>query len=148
MNLLMQRTRYRSDGIFSRVTRQDTGEFVCVTLDHAYPSGLPTHEYLPKVMPGTYRCVLGPHRLHSMTKDFYTYEVTGVKGHTGILFHRGNWNKDSEGCFLVGDALAQTDQDMDGIDGPDLLITNTPKAFERFLQLQDGAPEFMLEVRG
>lgn len=147
MDLILQRDRYESDGIFSRVTRADTGAQVCVTLDHAYPSGLPQYKYLPKVLPGRYLCKRRKARLKSSKAAFETFEVTGVKGHTGILFHAGNWNEDSEGCFLTGDKVLVTSQDRDGVDGPDELVSNTRVAFQRFMELQGDAQEFWLEVR-
>lgn len=142
MDMTTERTWYHQDGIFSNAYRDDTREHVLSTLEHAYPSGDPAYTWLPKVLPGRYRCVRGKHALHD-GKEFETFEVTGVPGHSGILFHHGNWNQDSEGCILTGDAV--TDGVRDG--SPQELVTNTNPAFERFMDLQEGSDSFMLTVK-
>ena len=141
MNLKLQRVFYEDDGIISNCFDENR-QLLMVTLEHAYPSGLPNYKWLPKLMPGKYVCVRGMHRLRSMTKDFETFEVTGVPGHTGILFHHGNWNEDSEGCILTGDnldAAKRNGKDQD-------LVVNTFPAFNRFMAAQKNVDRFMLEV--
>jgi hypothetical protein len=65
--------------------------------------------------------------------------VTGVAGHTGLLFHWGNWNRDSDGCILTGEAFA------DSAKGE--MVTNSRASFARFMALQDGFDSFQLEVK-
>ena len=144
MDLTIKREQYLDDGIFSRVTRDDTGEEVMVTCEHAYPSGLPEYTWLPKVMPGKYTCVRGTHQL-AHGDPFETFEVTGVAGHSGILFHRGNWQDDSRGCLLCGEDFAQTEHDAER-PGPEDMVTNSRVAFESFMALQAGADVFTLTV--
>jgi len=74
----------------------------------------------------------------TLTKPFSTFEVTGVEGHSGLLFHRGNYNKDSAGCILVGQNIADV--------GGQQIITGTPAAFAAFLERLDGIDQFDLEV--
>lgn len=95
-DLVLRRIAYRPDGIFSVLLLDGAPRFV--TLEHAYqnPSG-----WQPIIPAGEYQCQRGTHQLTS-SGPFETYEVTGVAGHTGLLFHWGNANKDSEGCVLVG----------------------------------------------
>ena len=100
MTLKLRRQNYRPDGIFG-VLEVGLGKYW--TLEHSYlteTNGV--KYYLPKLPPGTYDCVRGQHRLPGMDHDFVTFEVTNVPGHTGILFHWGNYNKDSAGCILLG----------------------------------------------
>lgn len=92
--LKLIRNRFVPEGIFGELL-DAAGEHFCYTLEHSYDNR-------PKLPDGTYTCVKGQHRLSHMTKDFTTFEITGVKGHSGILFHGGNTNKDSDGCVLVG----------------------------------------------
>lgn len=46
---------------------------------------------------GTYTCRWLPHPKHGLC-----WEVCDVPGRTGILFHVGNDEADSDGCILVG----------------------------------------------
>lgn len=125
MDLILYRQDFTPTGIYGKM-----GDFY--TLEHAYP-GQPTG-WVPKVPPGSYVCVLGHHRLHGMDTDFLTYEVTGVPNCTGILFHWGNWNKDSEGCILLG---MKKEGDM---------IVQSKMAFTLFMALQANTPQFTLTV--
>jgi hypothetical protein len=135
MDLTLQRTQYRPDGIFSEVT--DVDGPVMVTLEHAFPNG--QGDFLPKIPPGVYACVRGLHRLDGMTEDFETFEVSGVAGHSGLLFHWGNWNKDSDGCILTGEGY--------GASSSGEMVTNSRATFEKFVALQNGVDSFQLEVR-
>lgn len=113
-------------GIFSSLIRDD-GSTVCVTAEHSY-------EGVPKLLPGRYTCVRGTHRLHNDI-PFETFEIVGVPGHTGILFHIGNFPQiDSDGCVLVGKSIAGE------------TITSSREAFKNFMTLMDGINEFPLEV--
>lgn len=151
MNLRLQYTEARSDGIFGWILPADEppGDDrvhpVCVFVTHAYkqPDGT---TYRPKVRSGTYECQRGPHRLHGMTKDFETFEVLGVAGHKGILFHWGSWGSDSEGCFCVGRKIVRTALDRDGVDGPDEMVTESRVTFAAFMKLQEGVDQFSLIV--
>jgi hypothetical protein len=151
MDLYMQRAEYRPDGILSEIS--DVIGPVLVTLEHAFlpqgifPAGISfghfghhgQGDFLPKIPPGIYTCVRGPHRLEGMTEDFETFEVTGVAGHSGLLFHWGNWNRDSDGCILVGEEF---DSSPCGE-----MLTNSRATFDKFMALQDGVDSFQLEVR-
>ena len=124
-------------GIFSYLLG-DADIVEAVTLEHAYPEG---EIYIPKIPSGSYKCVRGPHRLHGMTEDFITFEITGVEGHTNLLFHWGNYNKDSEGCVLLGKTKILMP------DGVSSMITESRAAFNKFMDLQNGLDEFQLEVQ-
>lgn len=102
MNLL--RLEYSESGIFGELMDNDES-FLLQTLEHAYPitqdSISTSTAYLPKVPAGQYTCVRGVHSL-SNGVPFETFEIMGVPGHTGILFHPGNTETDSSGCILLG----------------------------------------------
>jgi hypothetical protein len=104
MMMHLQRAEYTSSGIFGTMVDSDDS-FLLQTLEHAYPMSPDpvtiSTSYLPKVPAGQYTCVRGVHSL-SNGIPFETFEVTNVPGHTGILFHPGNTEEDSEGCILLG----------------------------------------------
>ncbi len=136
--VLMKLTRleYRQDGIFGQL-QSDDGSFRCQTLEHAY---FENGSYTPKVAAGIYTCVRGEHELLGMTTTFTTFELQNVppfqgKPVTGILIHWGNYNKDSEGCILVG--LRNQD---------DKMILDSKIAFEAFMAALDGQDQFTLIV--
>jgi len=128
--MILRRVSHLSSGIFG-VLLKDDGTQIAYTLEHAYPVG---SLFDPKIPNGTFKCVRGPHRLHNMTADFTTFEITGVAGHSDLLFHWGNYNKDSEGCVLLGEGK-QAD-----------MITNSRECFAKFMELLDGVDEFTLTV--
>ncbi len=139
MDLTLIRTDKREDGVFGILaTSLDT---VALTLEHSYDAQLGDGSYTAKLQPGTYRCVRGMHRLHNMTEDFETFEITGVTGHTNILFHWGNFNDDSEGCVLLGrNRIPSTKGDGD-------MITSSRNTFNKFMDLQKNVSEFTLTVK-
>ncbi len=136
VDLKLKRIDYYSDGIFGELYDK-SGHRVAVTLEHAYDSGNGDGSYVPKLPNGTYKCVRGTHRLADL-KEFETFEVMGVPGHTGILFHVGNYNKDSSGCILVGTGLEFVAKTH--------MITQSRAAFQRFMDSQKNINEFILVV--
>lgn len=139
MKLRLVRNAKRIDGIFSDLFFEDEAERMFECLEHSYQND--AGEFEPKIPNGTFTCVRGMHQLGhegNLTPPFSTFEVTGVEGHSGLLFHRGNFNKDSAGCILVGQNIANV--------GGAEIITGTVQAFEAFLERLDGIDEFELEV--
>ena len=134
MDLALRRTSYAADGILSEVSRTDTSERLFRALEHAYQND---EAWEPKLPAGTYTCVCGTHALKNGV-PFETFEVIGVPGHSGILFHKGNWNRDSEGCILLGLEFAESTIGE--------MVTGSGVAFERFMALQTGVDQFQLKV--
>lgn len=135
MTFTLTRTNRVATGIFG--TLQSTQViFACKTLEHAYPDADKPSLHLPKLPEGTYTCVRGTHTVgHENPITFETFEVTNVPGHTGILFHSGNFNADSEGCILLG-------EEQDGLLG----ISNSRVAFQEFMTFLTGLDSFELVV--
>ena len=131
---VLQRLAFRPDGIFSVLSLDGAPRFF--TLEHAFASG-GQGACLPIIPPGTYQCVLGAHKLAAGI-PFQTYEVVGVAGHSGLLFHAGNVNADSEGCILLG---GQT-----GFLGDSLEVLNSRLAFSQFMDWAAGRPSFEMVV--
>jgi len=130
MDCILKRTAYTANGIFSEL-RDSSGRLIAVTLEHAYQQ--PDGSYSPKLPPGSYLCQLGTHQLdHGGPKQLFA--VMGVPEHEGICFHIGNYNHDSDGCILLGEALGQN------------MILNSDEAFKSFMALQGGQQNFTLTV--
>jgi hypothetical protein len=129
MNLKLIRKTYCKDGIFGVILKEDTTHF-CYTLEHAFEQ--PDGSYKPKTNAGDHVCVFGHHQLDHGPVD--TFEITNVLGHSGILIHVGNFNKDSDGCCLVGEENINNES-----------ITNSKVTFEKFLAMQ-GKANFVLTV--
>lgn len=135
MKLLLLRTSKRATGIFGELfDAEGEQRKLFQTLEHAF--GIPDGgSYQPAVQPGTYRCVRGIHSL-SNGIPFETFMLEDVPGHDGILFHVGNYNKDSSGCILLGKAKIP--------DG----VGKSVDAFKEFMQMTHGLDDFLLEVKG
>jgi hypothetical protein len=131
MMLTLARQEFRPDGIFSVLTDYK-GKILAHTLEHSY-------ECKPKLYDGEFTCVRGQHQLEGMKQPFETFEITGVTGHTNILFHSGNWNDDSAGCVLVGEGIAQSDKGQ--------MITASKQCFASLMTLLTGMDSFQLIVR-
>lgn len=136
MSLTLTRKEYREDGIFSELT-DESGALVACTLEHAYPMD---GSFQPKIPMGKFTCKRGLHRLENMTQDFETFEITGVEGHSNLLYHFGNFNKDSSGCILLGTAFGQN-----GAQGAKMILCSRV-AFKQFMTLQEGVNSFELTV--
>ena len=137
--MILSRYEFGENGIFGTLSNEpddaenDTLIFeVYATLEHAYLQTDGT--YLSKIPNGSYKCVRGVHQLEGMTHCFETFEITGIEGHNDILFHQGNYNKDSAGCVLLG---------KDRIDN---MIMGSALAFGDFMDELDGIQTFQLTV--
>jgi hypothetical protein len=133
MNLILNRVDANENGIFSYL-QDSAANILFYTLEHSYAQ--PDGSYAPKLPNGNYTCVKGLHSLDHTPTPFEAFEVTNVPGHSGILFHVGNYNSDSDGCILLGTAIA----------GRDASITNSKLAFEKFMTLQADNNQFTLTV--
>jgi hypothetical protein len=128
VDVMLKNTDFTENGIFGQLflfngRTMDTTPF-CVTLQHAYLQ--PDGSYAPKLPNGHYVCLKGTHKLDHNPSPFQAFEVLHVPNHTGILFHVGNYNADSDGCILLGNGIA----------GRDASITNSKETFEKFMTLQ------------
>src|SRR5437867_2592906 len=132
MELKLTRFCFKKEGIFGRL-KDVNGRREWFTLEHSFHQE-DDDGYSPKLPVGSYKCVLGTHHLHSNPEPFQTYEVTGVPGHTGILFHVGNYNNDSDGCILVG-------KQFEGV-----MVSSSRVAFAEFMDFQTGTEAFNLVV--
>lgn len=137
MNLTLTRTDYLASGIFGYLEPEDNS-FELFTLERAYPytpdGTVSAVMYQSKIPVGVYTCKRGLHRLYTMTSPFETFEITGISGHTNLLFHLGNTENDSEGCVLLG--LSRNGN----------TILQSHAAFNIFIKAHDGVDSFKLTV--
>lgn len=142
MNLTLTRFKYGIDGIFGELKATADFTDVAVTLERAYPmvDQVNGHTVFAKIPQGVYICERGIHQL-SHGGPFETFEVTGVTGHTDLLFHQGNYDSDSQGCILLGAAVAQVTPDTQ-------MVTDSRETFANFMTLQSGEDSFTLTVIG
>lgn len=137
MSLKLIRKKYLSCGIFGELIFEKNN-FNLITLEHSYPvlaeGEINTSSFAPKLPIGTYLCIRGKHQLDHSKVPFETFEVTKVPNHSGILFHVGNWNKNSDGCILVG-----------LFPGPDCIL-RSHDAFEFLMLYMKGVDSFNLTV--
>lgn len=131
MNCTLTRKSFEKDGVFGTLTEDETGKQLAVTLEHAYLSDSLTYgeEWAPKVAAGVYVC-----KRHASNRlPYETFELQDVPDFqgqpvTGILIHKGNFDKDSEGCILLGQEISQqTDFRM---------VTSSAPTFNKFMSLQ------------
>jgi len=71
---------------------------------------------------------------------YMTHEITGVAGHSLLLFHRGNKETDSLGCVLTGLYFGM-------LDGQPCVL-NAAAGFDRYWATVGQLDEFELEVSG
>lgn len=136
MDLILKRTEFLESGIFGHLYDLD-GNLIASTLEHAYDAGNGDGSYAPKLPAGEYTCLRGQHQLSHMRQSFITFEVLNVPGHTGILFHVGNFNDDSNGCILLGSSTNESAH----------YIEQSQLAFNKFMRLQEDINEFKLTVK-
>lgn len=137
MNLILRRVSATKDGIISELM-DEKFNFVALCLEHAYPN-TEDGTFHAKIPIGEYKCVRGNHRLHEEDKEFETFEVTKIADHSGILFHVGNYNKDSDGCILVGEGFGAK------LDGGKMIV-KSKEAFKKLMDLQKECDSFDLKV--
>lgn len=136
MDLVLTESDKNRNGIFGSVTDTD-GNNICVALQHAFQD-VTTGNYVSKLPKGVYVCTRGMHKLSNLV-PFETFEVMNVprfegKKVTGILFHPGNFNHDSDGCILVG---SERNGDM---------IMDSIRTFAQFMKLQEDVDSFVLTI--
>ena len=133
MDLVLNRLERQSQGVFSTLV----GTSTLYTCEHAYQD--PAGNWFAKVANGIYTCVRGMHTLDGV-HWFSTFEITGVVGHTGILFHSGNTEMDSDGCVLLGLGFSTLNGMKD--------VYSSVAGFAAFSSWQAGCDSFQLTVTG
>ena len=129
MNFTLIRSSKGVFGIFGQMKGEGT-PLVFSTLEHAFKQS--DGSYSPVVPEGTYACV----RRSSPKFGFDVFMLKEVPGHNFVEIHVGNFNKDSDGCILLG------------LKSTNISISDSRDAFSKFMALQSGVNEFTLTVVG
>jgi len=106
------------------------GVAACVTLE---PYSRDNASNVSCIPTGQYIC-----KRYSSKKHPNTFEITGIQGRSGVLFHAGNIDEHTAGCILLGSEF--------GILGDDHAILESGKAFNRFMQHFDDTQQFKLTI--
>ena len=133
MDCTLTRTWYRSDGIFSKLEDSD-GKQIAVTLEHAYQDSAGI--WSPKIPPGVYTC----ERYASPHFGCEVFQVMNVPNCTNIEIHWGNYDRDSDGCIILGEEITD--------DGKEEMVTESKVTFLSFMTMQAGLDQFQLTVVG
>lgn len=67
------------------------------------------------------------------------WEITDVTGREYIMFHVGNWTKDTEGCVLIGQSFS-----WHNVNGPAVL--NSQTTFRMFMDLLSTRESWDIEI--
>lgn len=84
----------------------------------------------PIIPAGTYNCTARRYN----RGGYETFEITGVAGHSLLLFHKANWETDLEGCVGVGESFAV-------LNGK-LAIAQSGEGFAEFMRKVGDMPSF------
>ena len=116
MKIAITRIEVSPYGTFGAMTID--GRAFCVTLERPDLGNQPQVSCIPI---GDYEC-----RRKKSPKFGYTFEVMSVPGRGDILFHAGNYVKDSLGCILLGASFENT---FSG----ERMIANSSATFKKFM---------------
>lgn len=130
-DMQLVRVAVRFDGAFGVLL--DHNQPIAVTCEHTYTTDGAAP--IVKIPAGTYQC----QRAHFNRGGYDSFEVTGVPGHSGLFFHRGNSEADSDGCILVGEYFGEI--------GGSAAVMLSQMAFAGFMRRMVGRDSFQLEVR-
>jgi Family of unknown function (DUF5675) len=141
MKFLLTRTKCDKDGCFGEL-KNEKYEIVAFTAEHTWQQV--DGSWAPKIAAGSYTCQRGQHQLLHMTHTFDAFMLLNVPEFMGkpvskCLLHMGNWPQiDSDGCILVGEAIAPSNK------GP--MVTNSNTVLTEFMTSTKGLQTIDLEV--
>lgn len=124
----------REDGCFSvlkwKEVEEEDGRPIAVSVER-------TFENLRTVL-GNGLFLLKRRRYNKGGYD--TWEITGITGHTDVLFHKGNKEVDSIACVCVAESFVYFNNTT--------MIGDSKGGFNELMELTSGLNEFYLEVSG
>lgn len=133
MSLELKTVAIRDDGCYSVMLWQ--GRPFAVSVERTFDPGEASHGKQIVIPNGTFRCTATQYH----RGGYATYEIH-VPGHSRVLFHKGNHEKDSLGCVIVGESFGE----LNGMTA----VLDSRGAFSEFIRLTGGKHEFQMEVTG
>lgn len=106
-------------------------------LGHLYTMERPDLNNVPmlsRIPAGEYTCV----RTWYHKGKYDTYEIIDVQDRTRILFHKGNWMTDVNGCVALGTGF--------GVLDTRLAVIHSADAFAEFMKERRGILSFRLRI--
>lgn len=135
MTLQLLRFGLVTDGPQFGLLRSDAAP-ICLTLELPYKDNKPEISCFPA---GEYICHRSFDRRTSGGMLIpLTYEIANVPNRRGILFHVGNFLRDTEGCVLCGLGL--------NFQGEQPMLSDSAKGFNRFISQVKNMESFTLKV--
>ncbi len=123
-------------GTFGVFIDSDEGVPICVTVERTWKNnGLNSC-----ISEGEYICK----RTEYIKGSYETFEVTGVKGRSRILIHKGNLDSQSAGCIILGEKYDPVFNRKTG--EMDYGILSSGEAFREFMELMEGQEKFKLII--
>jgi len=129
MRLTLATVSIVDDGCFSVLLDENKIPRL-VTIERTFDDGRP-------ILPGG---VFVCKRRRFNRGGYMTHEVTGIEGHSLILFHKGNVETDSLGCLLTGTKF--------GFLSGKPAVLESRFGFEAYWAIAGGVTEYELEVVG
>lgn len=123
--LTVKRIAKLEEGVFGAMLY--LGVPFAVTLERSFAN------FEPIIPAGVYTCL--PRRYNR--GGYQTFEITGVAGHSLLLFHKANWETDLEGCVGIGEGFAKLDNR--------LAIAQSGQGFAEFMAKVGDLPTFQCE---
>lgn len=101
--------------------------FECFTLELPWLENAQNISCIPA---GTYQC-----EKHQSPNHGYCVSIKNVVGRTQVLIHKGNFNRNTKGCVLVGESLIDMDKDgkvdvSNSKETLDRLMSELPREFQ------------------
>lgn len=128
MNFVLKRVAYLPDETLGVLLVDNIPKFT--TLEDPWKDNAKNISCIPT---GNYTC-----SRYQSGKFGPTYIVDHVPGRSGILFHKGNTNKETQGCILVGRSYGTI------LESP--AIISSYLAFNDLLSILEGIESFSLKI--
>lgn len=125
MLITVKRVAHLDEGVFGAILH--LGVPFGVTLEHSFADNQPI------IPAGVYQCVATKYH----KGGYPTFEITGIAGHSRLLFHKGNVESDLQGCVAIGEAFST-------LDGK-LSIAQSGAGFGEFMQKVGHLPGFQVK---
>ena len=106
MNIILNRfisDKNQTLGMMNIYNEKNRKIFLCATVELPWLNNKPFISCIPD---GKYTI-----KRYTSKKYKYAFEVLDVKGRYSILIHKGNYQRDTEGCILVGATHKDIDKD-------------------------------------